>query len=74
MFGYEALIYRVSVLQDLLPYVIPSQKCYTNMGPILNVYRVVDICFSHTNLMFKYLSDVISHIIIYITVNVNDHL
>jgi hypothetical protein len=28
----------VSTLQDLIPEVIPSQKCYVNMGQILNGY------------------------------------
>jgi hypothetical protein len=30
----------VSVLQDLIPEVIPSQKCHMNTGPILNCYGV----------------------------------
>jgi hypothetical protein len=28
----------MSVLQDLIPEVIPFQKCHMNIGPILNIY------------------------------------
>jgi hypothetical protein len=45
MIGY---IYRMSgdfmsILQDLIPEVIPSQKCHMNMNPIINGYRAMDI-------------------------------
>jgi hypothetical protein len=33
----------MSVLQDHIPEVIPSQKCHMDMGPILNGYRAMDI-------------------------------
>jgi hypothetical protein len=42
-----APIYRVSsdfmsVLQDLISEVIPSQKCHMNKSPILSSYRATD--------------------------------
>jgi hypothetical protein len=33
----------MSVLQDLIPEVIPSQKCHMNIGLILNSYGAMDI-------------------------------
>jgi hypothetical protein len=31
------------VIKDLIPEVIPVQKCHKNMGPILNGYRGMGI-------------------------------
>jgi hypothetical protein len=33
----------MSILQDLIPEAIPSQKCHMNIGPILNGYGATDI-------------------------------
>jgi hypothetical protein len=33
----------LSVLQDLIPEAIPSQKCHMNMSPILSCYGATDI-------------------------------
>jgi hypothetical protein len=46
--AYLSTLYGVSgdlvlVLQDLIPEAISSQKCYMNMGPILNGYGAMDI-------------------------------
>jgi hypothetical protein len=43
---YRMSGYFMSVLQNLIPEVIPSQKCHINMDPILNGYRAVDIWYS----------------------------
>jgi hypothetical protein len=32
-----------SMLQDLIPKVIPSQKCHMNTGPILSGYGAMDM-------------------------------
>jgi len=33
----------MSILQELIRQVIPSQKCQVNVSPILNSYRAMDI-------------------------------
>jgi hypothetical protein len=33
----------VSIIQDIIPEVIPSQKCHMNMGPIPKGYIATDI-------------------------------
>jgi hypothetical protein len=33
----------MSILHDLIPEIIPSQKCHMNVGPIVNCYGATDI-------------------------------
>jgi hypothetical protein len=41
----------MSIIQDLIPEVIPSQKCHMNMGPIPKGYEATDIwcACTHSN-------------------------
>jgi len=43
MLSYRGVLCLLSVLQDLIPETIPSEKCHTNMGLILNGYGDMSI-------------------------------
>jgi hypothetical protein len=34
--------FKSYILKELIPELIPSQKCHTNMGPIFNGYGAMD--------------------------------